>query len=697
MSALHDTLTCNGSEKSFAAWGFSFDSVSDELGNQKADVFTATIAGANIGTEGDTPTFPFEAQIVVRSGRISSTGATNSFSGGTLMFSGKRVGNLARAAGAYEGVTYKFQGPWYDLSNTHFQQLFTGADSLTYLLPELVLNTSTAVSSGQILISVGDQIQAVLQWLLDQYAAQGFAAPYQYVGRALNAGAIDLNSTGGVYNYSVSALTTTIDYSLFSLFLPSYIAKPMMCADAIRKMLELSPRVTVSFDYSTSPPTFHAALVDTMVTASLPLFDGVNHKSINIQSRNDLLVRCVNLMYRINNQTDHIPKVDYAPDKWGAHGSNSSLDPSTGLRVVNEIIDLQGLNVTTTTAHLDSEPVLATNDSGGTTQALKRGWWTAPRGGGVSKLSDSRVRFQTSSPAAFATTSIPDATITDAATGSVLTTADLIAFGLCDIGGNLVLNRLVSGSVHAWMVRTDGQPVVKKKIHITVSMIYVEYDCTSTSGTPDADQTGKAPNKSNTKEHHVDVVVTNGPTAAYTTQASTTPGEAYIIGAGGIAEYLYNHLNVLQYEADYAKVEVIFGSMVTLRNAINFSNGATAWTDMNAQPQSIRRHYGKKTTEIQIGVAKHLNSGQLSALLNMWRFRRTWYNPLLRTQNTLGEAGNVDQAIDTGNANTPVGLENPAQTSIFSYTTAPSGSTPGVIAGGIVQNPALAGVHDALN
>lgn len=470
----------------------------------------------------------------------------------------------------------------------------------------------------------------------------------------------------------------------------------MTCADAIIKCLQLSPRITISFDYTTSPPTFFAALVDNMVTASLPLFDGVSHTSVNILARSDLLVRCVNLIYRITNQINHSPVVDYARDKWGPNGSNSELDPQTGLRVINELIDLQGVNNTTTTAHLDVEPVLATADSGGTTQALKRTWWQEPRGGNVSKLADSRVRFQTGfSPVTVVV--IPDATITDASTGSVLTTADLIAYGLCDASGNLVLNRVVRGSVHAWMIRTDGQPVVCKKIHIAVQMQYAEYDAQSTSGDPDTDTTGNAISKGNTTQHHVDIEVTNGVTQAYTTLASTTPGEAYIIGNGGIAQYLYNHLDKLQYEGDYAKVEVTFGTGVTLRNAINFSGGAVAWTTINAQPQSIRRHYGKHTTEVQIGVAKHLNSGQLSAILNMWRYRRTWYNPLMRTQNTLENSGNVDQAITTGNANSPGGLVNPFQDGVFVYSTPPGDTTPGVIAAGIINPPAIVAAHDAFN
>jgi hypothetical protein len=692
MNTAYDTLTYSGTEKSFAAWGFAFD-VTDELFNQSEDLLTATLPGVSLAAETDSPTFPFEAAVVIQTNRTSATGGTNSFSGGRITFAGKRVGNPTRATGAYQGVTYKFAGPWYDLANTDFQQPFLGSGGTAYLLPELVLNTSTAVTSGQVLISVGDQIQAILQWLLDQYAAQGLTAPFQYTGRALNAGAIDLNRTGGVYDYSVNGSTTTIDLSLFSLLLPSYIAKPMKCADAIQHCLKLSPRISCSFDYATSPPTFHATLVDAMTPVTLALFDGVSHHSLDITARNDLLVRGVNLVYRINNKINGQTVTDYVQDKWGPNGSNSASDPNSGLRVVNELIDLTGTSTNYTTAHLDVEPILALEPSGSANQAALRTWWQEPRGGNVSRLADSRVRFQDQNGNQ---TYIPTATLTDAATGTALNSAALIALGLCDASGNLVLNRIVRGSAHAWMLRSDGQPVVSKKVHLTVAMTYAEYDATSAAGTPDTDTSGNLLSRSNTRQHHLDCEVTNGVTQAYTTIASSTPGEAYVIGPGGIAQYLYDHLTVLQHEGSHTKVEVAFGTGVTLRNSINFSGGANAWSTMAAQPQSIRRHYGRKTTEVRIGVAKHLNSGQLSALLNMWRFRRTWYNPALRTQNTV-QTGNVDQAVATANANTPGGLENLQQQALFSYLTPPAGNTPGLLQAAIIQPPALLAIHDSFN
>jgi hypothetical protein len=225
---------------------------------------------------------------------------------------------------------------------------------LPYAPGEVVLNTSTSNTAHTLsFISIGDQLQAILQWLLDQYAAQGMAAPFQYVGRDLNAGAIDLNITGtaavgantdkagNAYDFHVNS-ASTIDTALFAQFLPSYIAKPMMCAQALQKMLELSPRTNIGFDYSTTPPTVFIRSVDNFAPVSLALLNGVDHKSLNIKRRDDLIARAVVIAYRITNTVDGRQVVDYAIDKWGTHGANSASDPSAGLRVLSETIDLQG-------------------------------------------------------------------------------------------------------------------------------------------------------------------------------------------------------------------------------------------------------------------------------------------------------------------------------------------------------------------
>lgn len=672
-----DTLEYNGIERSFANWGFERRSVQCARHNLREDVFQATVAWAAVS---DDPIFPFEAQVIIRTGRASTTGADNSFSGGAIKFSGKRVGMEAAANGQGQGVTFEFLGPWHDLANTHYLQTFQGTAILPYAPGEVVLNTSTANSSHTLcFISIGDQLQAILQWLLDQYAAQSMPAPFQYVGRDLNAGQIDLSVTGttavgintdkagNAYDFHVNG-ASTIDATLFAQFLPSYIAKPMMCSQALQKMLELSPRTNICFDYSTTPPTVLIRSVDNFAPASLALLNGVDHKSLNIKRRDDLVARAVVITYRIANTVNGKQVIDYAVDKWGLHGANNASDPSAGLRVLSETIDLQGYNITTTSAQMDCEPLACR----GGTNATKRAWWASRRGGEQAKFTDSRLRFQNDT---FDETTIPDASLTYATSagtdtdgnprvaGSPLSVADLTLF----------TNRIVRGTHHSWMT-IGGNPVHSLKVRVSVKTEHALYDVVATG-----DSTGNLPvnesasniatngsrqAKVNTEETHCEIELTNASNAldgspfAETTVASTTPGEIYILGEGGIAQYLFNSLQALQYDGEYAKVETEFANNIGLMNAINFTGGRTEWTTMNAQPQSIIEDYGTRETLLRIGVSNHLTAGQLSSLLNMWAFRRPWYNPAVRADNSAANGGEVTMPQTGGGANATGGLVN---------------------------------------
>ena len=673
--ALYDTFEYNGTERSFANWGFAREGVKQVRHNMREDTFTARMPTANITND---PVFSFEAQIVVRTGRVSASGADNSFSGGVTKFTGKRVGLTGDASGAKVGVTYEFRGPWYDLANTHYLQTFKGQTVNPYMPGETILNTGLTPKGTLLYISLGDQIQAILQWLLDQYVAQGMAAPFQYVGRPLNPqtktidlsvngqGAVGINSDKAgnqyVYHFPNPAGPSTIDQALYSTFLISYIAKPMMCSQALQKCLELSPRTNICFDYSTTPPTIYVRSVDNFAPVSLSLFNGIDHKSLNIKRRDDLVARAVVITYRITDTVNGKQYVDAAVDKWGPHGFSNAADPSAGLRVINETIDLQGFNETTTVATLDCEPLACI----GGNNASKRGWWSGRRGGEQAKFLDSRLRFQSASAQE---TQMPDAAMTyadnDPANGRVagqpLSAADLALF----------TNRIVHGTYHTWMA---GAGVYSLKVRATVKTEHALYDVAASGDTlnqlpvnesaSNGAVNGNRNVKVNTEETHTLLELTNavnnadGTPFSASTVASSTPGELYILGNGGIAQYLFNVLQKFQYDGEYAKVETDFANNINLTNAINFTNGRAEWTNMNAQPQSIIEDYGAKTTEVKIGVVNHLSAGQLSSLLNMWAFRRPWYNPALRADNAVGNGGQVAMPQSAGGANGVDGLPN---------------------------------------
>ena len=57
----------------------------------------------------------------------------------------------------------------------------------------------------------------------------------------------------------------------------------------------------------------------------------------------------------------------------------------------------------------------------------------------------------------------------------------------------------------------------------------------------------------------------------------------------------------------------------------------------------------------------------------------------------------MDQAIATGNANSPEGLVNPQISAWMNYATQPTGSTPGTVNSAIIAHPEVLSIHDALN
>jgi len=90
---------------------------------------------------------------------------------------------------------------------------------------------------------------------------------------------------------------------------------------------------------------------------------------------------------------------------------------------------------------------------------------------------------------------------------------------------------------------------------------------------------------------------------------------------------------------------------------------------MNAQIQNIIEDFGTGETLVKIGVVNDLTAGQLSSLLNMWAFRRPWYNPAVRADNSLSSSGEVSMPDETPNANNPPGISNGSDAVTISYAT----------------------------
>jgi len=481
--AKYDTLAYGGHEKTLAAWGFALEGATGEFTNMRADILRLVIPG---GSPGDAEIFSFEGSIIFRTQRDSSTGATDSFSGGTIEFAGKRVGETINLRPDYEGIAYEFHGPWYDLEQTTYQQPFgswqTGSLTFPFQSELLLFSRLNTTTGAQTFINNGEQLNDILQFLLDEYAAQSMDAPYQI-------GVIDP-----------------------ALSLPVLPCKPMTCAAAIEKCLELSPDCTVNFDYTTDPPTVNISSVLVGGSVSLAIADGTNHKTLRIVPRPELRPRAVIVLFKITTTIDGTNYISFAKQKAGPNGDDSDLDPDGGLRVVVDWIDLLGPSSTSIRQSIIATAV----DANAGTFLARLAWWSAHD----KQLADGRVRFQDSAGSA---TTIPDPTVVDAETGDAVS---LIEYP----------NELIDGTIHPWM----GFNV--KRVKISVVLTYVVYDVPGSSETDTT--TGKLLQRYTQKEHHVEITVTNATTDTYSTVASAISGEDI---PDGLAAGIWESLDRLQY------------------------------------------------------------------------------------------------------------------------------------------------------
>jgi hypothetical protein len=593
--AKFDTFECAGAEKSLAAWGFALDGSTSEFKNQSVDVLRLVIPGADIE---DAEIFPFEAKVIFRTQRDSADGSANSFSGGTVEFSGKRIGEAIQITGKNGGVAYEFHGPWYDLEHTTYQQPIgswqTGALTFPYQSELLLFSRIDPVTGEQTFISNGDQIRDVLQFVLDEFDDEE-DMPFQI-------GDIDPDQ-----------------------IMPPLPCKPMNCSDVIIKCLEQAPDCIVAFDYTFTPPKCHVKSIYNLTPRTQAIANGIDHKSLHIVPRPDLRPRAVIVIFKIRRTIDGVNYISQAKQKQGPNGNNSDDDPDRGLRVIVDWIDMQG-PITTTVAQ---SIVCTAVDANAGTQAARRAWWALHD----KQFADLRLRMQDS---AFAATTFPAPAVVDAETGATVSLTDYP-------------RELVDGSIQPSM----GFNV--KRVKISVLLTYAVY---KNVGASETDHSDTPPiHRYTKKEHHIEITVTNGTTGTYGS-TSTTPGEDIPVG---IAQSVWTSLNRLQYEGEDVRVQAAIDGGVSMLNTLNLSGGRAEWAAMNAQIQSIRKHYGSGETEVSIGPARHLNANQLMDIFRAWRARLITSGFSLRQSGNIGSGGSSTEiGKNAPKKNTMEGLENPS-------------------------------------
>jgi len=605
--AIAITLEYDGVEQSLADWGIALDSIQLTERNLAASVLSFVRLGDSLSTAA---AFPYRGKIILRVNRSGSGTSWSDGTGARVDFIGYRLLHLVQSTGENFGVQYQFANAWHFLEQTPYVQFFVTRDTdgealTTKQVPELLLfqrlDESNAIESR----TSGEQIEDILQFVLDAFAAQSMAQPF---------------------------IIGTIDPALV---LPSYQTRQLMCAAAILKCVELSPDVNLYFDYSTDvagvpTPTIHFLNRSSQSGVSLALHNGTDHKSLAIMQRPDLKPRSVVVTYKITGSDSGSLWVVYLTDKYGPNGQSHASDPDYGLDVLTQFIDLQGRQSNSVSADIATQTVNASH----ATDATRLAWW---------RLKSPTLASDKINGLSISTGSI---TVKDDA-GS---TVDLATYP----------NELTRGPLPGWTTKTAKWVTIKCKATFTVY---------ATAAAATAETDSLATRKRVDEEISVRLQVTDATTVVYNTESEsitgeTVPGLVEIVdGVGtfsnGLAKQLYDVLSVDQYEGEDVRITDVPSGAVTFANKLNLTGGLTAWATMAAQIQNITRHYGKGIVNVSFGPTKHNNADALNQLLQWSRPRFVWFNPNLQETGQLsGASGPIEAGGDTPKENTDRGSGN---------------------------------------
>jgi hypothetical protein len=142
----YETLEYDGTEKSFAEWKFS--NVRTQFRSLAPDMM---MMRQTVQSVDDGPVFPFEAEVIVRRGRVKTV---RGYEGGRVWFVGYRLNAPAAAAPGEQAFNYTFANAIYLLQEMHYRQAWYSGITTHLLLG--INQAGEYVRSGGVLKDVID-------------------------------------------------------------------------------------------------------------------------------------------------------------------------------------------------------------------------------------------------------------------------------------------------------------------------------------------------------------------------------------------------------------------------------------------------------------------------------------------------------------------------------------------------------------
>jgi hypothetical protein len=546
---------------------------------------------------------PFRSRCKVYANRSSGTGAANSFSGGTIIFQGRRTdtGGRAEAQGVSTSIT--LSDAWWDLMHITYQipwKYITGGtiSSPTYTEsddPDIVMfqnNPALTYSPSPVggCINTFQQLQDIIRH------ARVFGTGAHEVQIQL-AGSGTL--TGTVWSAGAPEFTP--------VYVSWYVARCMKCSEAIELCLRPHPAVFTELDYSTTPPTLHVRDRAAMTAINLPYAttdaNGVIHVASDIEPLNELVPDAVRLYYKIHDTVNGQQVVGHYNDHY----------PSSANRLLSldYPIDITGSSRQSTVVDVTTSAFDATD---------KNGWRQR-----VQSLRQIADGGQIPNDGAAGALAFVDAANYNASTHPK--GIRVVGDDGTDYSANYasVLPYLCEEDLYAWMTLPGGGGISAKRC--TVSAFFTYHKVTAIADTVNA-VTNTFTDRMKEHQHTFRVVLTDAGSGRYVLNQTLAGGESVPLG---LAQAIWTELQTLQWRLSHEIFQVAADdhSLPTFikpgLHKINLAGGHADWTTINAVPERVRIELFRTgenklaaRTSISCGPVNHLEPGYLIQLSNLF-------------------------------------------------------------------------------
>ena len=547
---------------------------------------------------------PFKSRCVVYANRSSTDGSANSFSGGTILFQGRRTDTHGSASATRVQTEIILSDAWWDLQKLTYQMAWRQITGGTITSPTYSTVTWPDVVLFQPLPGVTYSPAPV------NYTITTWQQIVDIINFAAN------NATGT--NAVQLQIGGTAEFQpVYCNWYPQRSAK---CAEALLTCLRPHPGVFTEIDYSTTPPTIHFRNGANLTAATLPykstLSDGTIHIASDVQPLNELVPDAVRLFYKINGTYNGRPAVSFATDIYPSGGStNTLLD-------LDFSIDVSGATTQETRINFTSAAFDPTQNT------LWRQRVTSLRqiseGGQVANDGDSgALAFVDAAPYNAATHPKGIQIIGEDGTDYSSSYGTLLPY-------------ITDQDVYSWFTLSDGTPV--NAVKVTVKAFFSYEKITPQGGSNITDTFGE-------HQHSFRVLLTTAPSDTYILKQTLVVGESIPYG---LAQYIYTELSTLQWKLRHEIIQVAAdtASVPNIikpgKHKINLSGGDAAWTTMNAVAENVTIEFmrtadGKLVAHhsIACGPVNQLEPGYLVQLHNLFINRnRSGIDPYQRLNGT---------------------------------------------------------------